>query len=114
MSRGCFYAHWDQPLTPGSFVSWVCFFPAGAPAHPGCEQRVSSSRPVRQSALNATGFRSSQGPQDTNISHSKPPQAPDLLGSPEEGDGHKLPWIWAAQDSAKVLGKTAVVLANIN
>lgn len=77
-------------------------------------KRVSSSRPVRQSALNATGFRSSQGTQNANISHSKPPQAPDLLGSPEEGAGHKLPWIWAAQDSAEVLGKTALVLAHIN
>lgn len=87
---------------------------AGAPAHPGCEQRVSSSRPVRQSALNASGFRSSQGTQEANISHSKPPEAPDLLGSPEEGAGHKLPRIWAAQDSEKALGKTTVVLANIN
>lgn len=96
MSRGCFYAPaflllWDRPLTPGSFVSWFCFFPAGAPAQPGYEQRVSSSRPVRQLALNATAFHSSQGTQDTNISHSKPPKAPDLLGSPEEGAGHKLP-----------------------
>lgn len=43
------------------------------------------------------------------------PQGPDHPGSLEEGASGKLPWIWAAQDSAKALGKAVMVLvANIN